>query len=417
MQQDNGSTRHQPWPPSTEEDLRHAAANGAFEERHTIDIKRELPPGDSANKELAKDLASFAIDGGRLIYGIDESAGFALTPIDLRGLAERIDLVAHSRVDEPLDVEFTAIRTASDPDRGYLVVSIPVSPRAPHMAGNRYYGRSDKGKYPLGDALATQLIERRKQWAVAPDGMLDEWIARDPVPVGEQKLGHLHMVAIPVPRRDEFMLPLFTGDWRSRLNQFLAEAHRPGEGFSPDLGLAAAYGARTPRGWAIASRELDASGRLDWRQENAFIELEVTEDGPVFLRSGRAVDFTDGGKKLVIEIACLGLPYRMVSLTARLSTALDFSGNWDFALAITNLNGAISYLRPFVGLQFNHPVYREYLYRASTRASGQEIKGRPGAIVNRLLGRLMRAIGIDQAPKLQELMGREVPVQSTSSGP
>jgi hypothetical protein len=149
----------------------------------------------------------------------------------------------------------------------------------------------------------------------------------------------------------------------------------------------------------------------------AFIELEVTEDGPVFLRSGRVVDFTDGGKKLVIEIACLGLPYRMVSLTARLSTALDFSGNWDFAIAITNLNGAISYLRPFVGLQFNHPVYREYLYRASTRASGQEIKGRPGAIVNRLLGRLMRAIGIDQAPKLQELMGREVPVQSTSSGP
>src|ERR1700674_5886981 len=116
MKQGNGSTRHEPWPPSTEEDLRLAATEGALEEHHKVDVKREIPAGDSANKELAKDLASFAIDGGRLIIGIDESAGFALTPVDLKGLADRIDLVAHSRVDEPLDVEITTIRTAADPE-------------------------------------------------------------------------------------------------------------------------------------------------------------------------------------------------------------------------------------------------------------------------------------------------------------
>src|SRR6266566_8119315 len=82
-----------PWPPTTEETLRAAAESGALEERHSVEVKRELAPGKSANKEAARDIASFAIDRGRLIYGVHEAAGFALTPIPLDGLAERIELV------------------------------------------------------------------------------------------------------------------------------------------------------------------------------------------------------------------------------------------------------------------------------------------------------------------------------------
>jgi hypothetical protein len=42
-----------------------------LEEVH-IDIKREIPSGRGANRELARDLASFAIDGGLYIIGVDE---------------------------------------------------------------------------------------------------------------------------------------------------------------------------------------------------------------------------------------------------------------------------------------------------------------------------------------------------------
>ena len=201
-------------------------------------------------KSLQRDLASFAIDGGRLVVGIDESAGFALTPVVLKGLADRIDLVAHSRIDEPLDLEVTTIRTAIDPDHGYLVVEVPVSPRAPHMVDNRYWGRTEKGKFPLGDALVTQLIERRKQWAVAPEAALDEWIVRDPIPVADQKLAHLHVVAIPVPKRDGFMLSAFSGDPRTRFTRLVQEA----EGIALSGASVTVYGPQLAVGiaWLVA---------------------------------------------------------------------------------------------------------------------------------------------------------------------
>jgi hypothetical protein len=419
MKQGNGSTRHQPWPPSTEGDLSLAATEGALEERHKIDVKREIPPGDSGNKELAKDLASFAIDGGRLIVGIDESAGFALTPVDLKGLGDRIDMVVHSRIDEPLDVEITTIRTAADPDRGYLVVEVPVSPRAPHMVDNRYWGRAEKGKFPLGDALVTQLIERRAQWAIEPARLLDESIARDPIARASQKNAHMHIVAIPVPRGDEMMLPVFSGrDWQMDLNRMLIEA-RKGEGlFSPNIGSATGYFTTTSRGWACANKERDAAGALDPRQENFFIEVEVAENGPIYVRSCRATDYAYQGRKCVIEVAVLGLPHEVVKLSDVLSKAVAFSGSWDFAIAITNLRGAISYMRPQrMHSVMDSPAYDTDEYRTSTRASAQEIRARPGVIVNRLVGRLMRAIGIEQAPELQELLGRPAPAQSGAARP
>lgn len=81
------------WTPSTEADLAEALANGLLEETHYLELKREVPPGKGANKELARDLAQFAIDGGTLIIGIDapEGAPTTLSPVPLAQLPERIE--------------------------------------------------------------------------------------------------------------------------------------------------------------------------------------------------------------------------------------------------------------------------------------------------------------------------------------
>ncbi len=77
------------WLPTSEDQLRDALDQGILIEQHTLDFKRELPPGKGANKELARDLAQFAVHGGVLIIGVDDNA--QLTPVDLHGLRERID--------------------------------------------------------------------------------------------------------------------------------------------------------------------------------------------------------------------------------------------------------------------------------------------------------------------------------------
>src|SRR5438445_4987956 len=111
------------WPPRTEAALDTAAKNKNLVETHVLELKRELPPGsDASNKELARDLASLAIDGGLLIIGVDEGNNFALAPVPLDGLAERVELVAGSRIDEPLPIAgFIEIESAANPKDGYLL--------------------------------------------------------------------------------------------------------------------------------------------------------------------------------------------------------------------------------------------------------------------------------------------------------
>jgi len=133
------------WPPLTEEALAQAAANGMLEENHYLDLKRELKGGDSGNRDIAKDIAAFSEDGGLIIIGVDEDTKPpSLTPVQLANLSERIEQVGRTRVDEAVTVTTTQIPSKANPDEGYLLVHVPVSPRPPHMADNKYYARGDK---------------------------------------------------------------------------------------------------------------------------------------------------------------------------------------------------------------------------------------------------------------------------------
>jgi len=80
------------WLPLDEAELRAAFASGMLDERNWCDLKRQVGESKSANPELARDLASFAVDGGTLLIGVDESAsgGEPLYPMVLKGLCETL---------------------------------------------------------------------------------------------------------------------------------------------------------------------------------------------------------------------------------------------------------------------------------------------------------------------------------------
>lgn len=60
------------WLPLTLDELSSALRDGVLVESHLVDFKREIAAGQGANRDLAKDLAAFSVDGGTLFIGVDE---------------------------------------------------------------------------------------------------------------------------------------------------------------------------------------------------------------------------------------------------------------------------------------------------------------------------------------------------------
>lgn len=387
------------WPPSTEAALETAAKDRHLVETHVLELKRELPPGsDSANKELARDLASLAIDGGLLIIGVDEDKNYALTPVPLDGLAERVEQVAGSRIDEPLPIAgFITIESAAQPSEGYLIVRVPASPRAPHMVENRYWGRGDKTKHMLSDAQVERLIALRSRWAVNAEQALTEWIAVDPIAPDKRQRAHLFVVANPVPPREKLMLPVLGGSYPNPFRDLVVATRHQGGAFAPDMTTHLSNFSTTAEGWAWKSYAVfgqrEEGVDAERERETGALIVEICENGQLRLMCGRATeDFN--GKRVIIDDLCLGLTARMVSLAAGVSHAAGFLGSWDFGVGVTMLRGAVSHLRSTWG--FAGPPYTANNYTASTRAALAEIEAGTGPVVERLLGRLFRAVEADQ---------------------
>ena len=134
------------WIPTTSAEVERVVQGGLLAEGPTFDAKQQLP---DKSIELAKDMAAMANDGGVLIYGIGEDeAGrpTVLTPLLLANQTERITNIAQTAIMPALKINISALPLETDPTKGYVVVSIPASERAPHMVvvkhEHRYYGRN-----------------------------------------------------------------------------------------------------------------------------------------------------------------------------------------------------------------------------------------------------------------------------------
>lgn len=188
------------WAPKKEEEILKAVNSDALEESSTFDVKAALP---SKNIEIAKDIAAMSNDGGVIIFGIGEDKNGRLkiaTPIPLNGEPERITSVAQTSITEPPRFHIRTIPTSKDSSKGYIVVEIPPSERAPHMVvvqgDHRYYGRNAKGNFLLSEAEVERLYERRKKLAVDLKALLENEIQQAPYPP-HTKFGYLHVFARP----------------------------------------------------------------------------------------------------------------------------------------------------------------------------------------------------------------------------
>jgi hypothetical protein len=105
-----------------------ALSEERLQEGEHLDFKRELPPGDRANKSIAIDLASFALHGGTILIGVAERHPPTAHPVALKGLRERVEQIARASVDPPLIVRVREIPKPSSRRAGGSTAS--VAPRA-----------------------------------------------------------------------------------------------------------------------------------------------------------------------------------------------------------------------------------------------------------------------------------------------
>jgi hypothetical protein len=152
--------------PETLDDLKAIVAE-RIDENERLEFKRQLPES-SKNEDLAKDLAIMAnTEGGVIVYGIEEEDGKAkaLAPLDIKGTPERIALISKT-LDEPLTLGRVFTIEADDGGgKGFLVVEVPQSERAPHLYKGLAQGRAGRATAPLTRRQVGDLFARSPGFA------------------------------------------------------------------------------------------------------------------------------------------------------------------------------------------------------------------------------------------------------------
>jgi hypothetical protein len=147
------------WEPSTWDDV--TAAIGTLSEAPDLDFKRQL----SSNSDISKDIAAMTLHGGVIAYGIDEDAqalASAITKIPLVGAPEKVQLLVNTTVAPVPHIDITVLRENPGDDDGVVVVKVPRSPLAPHLARDRFPARAGTVTRYLTEPEIAALYDQRQ---------------------------------------------------------------------------------------------------------------------------------------------------------------------------------------------------------------------------------------------------------------
>lgn len=387
------------WVPEDLEALEVAAESGVLEERHDFDAKRQLP---TSNKELAKDIAAMTTDGGSLIYGVGEDADGrprVLNPIELKGAAERIDQVAQNSISPTPKLRFARLRRPDDDSRGYLVVSIPASPEAPHQvtvgSDRRFYGRCDTGNRRLSEEEIARLYERRTSRRHDRGQLLDDCVARSPFgqpPEGE--FGFLHAFVRPVIAEESLWEDAVAARGEEQillkeLREAAASAARARWG-GAELGGAVNWRRRGADTWSLTSTMGDGSEEVDLRSA---IRADLDMAGNAYLFYGDAAETIDRGGSSVFVLLERAIALNLaqfLGLVGGLYAAAEFFGPVDVGMAVTGIEGAIS-AHSLGDLRFPGSPYGEYSAMRTARTDARNLHEVPKEVAISLADRLFSA--------------------------
>jgi hypothetical protein len=395
------------WLPGSEADIQRAIDNDCLRESHYLDCKREI--GLKADrKETARDLASFAIDGGGLLIGVHEDKEkqvFSLAPQPLAGLAERVEDIAWSTIDLPLEVIPHEIKSDQGGGLGYLMVEVRPSPFAPHMVDGVYYGRGEKKRVRLTDPQVRRYHAQRQPAEERVGRLLDEEIARDPIPLEARTRGHLYLVAYPLTAPQAVARSLIRKADMMELHNITHASEKRLHGselphMHPSVDEASHFHRRA-RGAALCSLSASGPGRTVFSEgrpsvEDQYLDIEFQEDGSIRALVGRATCddriFADKTNLVIFDWLIVSYGIRLTGWAAALGRRLGYYGSWGLGLhasGLRGLQGASTSRRTSSAPRFD----AEY-HRMVTIASTADLEDRWQQIAGELVGSLLFVLGV-----------------------
>ena len=395
--------------------LAEAISAGVYpHERTWIEFKKRLfPEGPDAadgsararvSEELARDMASLAVLGGFLVYGVKEDKVKHLFTVDEMhlavGLHETVEAIARSRITPPLAVVPTLVSNPADTTRGFLVIEVPASPDSPHMVDGSYWGRSETGKVRLTDEEVERLILARSSHSGRIVEAMLATQESDPISLPWQGC-HFYFTAVPATGWPD-MFADYTRDRASRmkLSQLctnLINEYSKAEPVQRPCPIAFSNmlndwrSQRVPAGWLStwASTPQDGHGRA----------VGIDDDGPIrYIDLGpyRAYS-SDTRVKFVQEINVLFETWDMVRFVAALSEAVSYRGSWLLGVELDHLGGHRSQVNDLNSGFISGPdiVWEKADYSFATRVAAVEIREKARAVTARLLRQLLRGLGTE----------------------
>ena len=391
------------WLPRTTGDVQAALDDGSLTERRWVDAEASYATTDSANKEMARDLSSFAIYGGALLIGVSEPepGRFMVSGVQLAGLGERVERVARTRCDPPLYVVCHPLEDPADRSRGVLLVEIPPSPIAPHMVDGRYHGRGDTTKDKLTDEEVARLHAVRSTRQFTAEQVLARELARDPVPAEHRQLSHIVVVAEPLASPPDLLTEMIG---TSRLTDLVGAVParvprsmqvRPNWDYLARFNEPRADGAGFAS-YGVFGRQLMV-GMPDAEEQNV-LDLEVSDAGRITLFAGGGSALPANAKadvQVLREAAALVLARQVVVLAGDIGATTGYAGRWMLALGISDTLGKVSSDGETALVMGRLTVpFSASQYVQGTEAVTVELRERPGAVTRRLATRLIRGLGV-----------------------
>lgn len=280
------------------------------------------------------------------------------------------------------------------------------------MVDSRYLGRADKTKRYLTDHEVVRHHSQRRLDEQDAAALLDAEFARDPIPSDRRLRAHLFLVAEPVAGRAGMLLALTHGEhWQQRVHGCLQSrlrdeavtgalaAARVG-GFSPSLEELSRFD-RREGGVALTSSGL-GPGRVltdDGWDPESLAELEIREDGGLRVFLGRLSDHRDAQPtvQMLFDSAVVLYVRQFLSLVAGAAEQAGYLSHWAVAAGATGLRGCRSYsLHQGAWSAGRKPPYSGEVYRRGVIASRSDLVSGPGQLSDRLVGPLLRGLGVWQ---------------------
>lgn len=396
------------WPPHTEAEIRAAIEARDVSESNILDMKAAIGNTDSQRRGTAKDLASFAVDGGALLIGVlehKETKTFEAVPIDLHDVIEQIEQIASNRVDPPLVVRPREI-PSSKTGQGYVWVDIPASPDAPHMVDGRYYGRGERTNRILTDADVLRLHQQRRNDRQRVRDALDELRSRDPFPGARlngdaaqrprSQYGHLYLTGTPrraAPNVAQRLiwegvdtLPQLANAVERNLPVVLSGGVSELSPYVRPLQRSSAASLTNIVGGDVST--------IEGNEKRGF-DLRLQADGSIGLTVTCVSTPAKGDKSArARDVVLIANVWRLLGWVKTVAEETGYSGTWDLGVHATELIGARSLVFSDAerfdeddGLAFDENDYREVT--SATRVDLEE----PAMTVRALTEPLLRALG------------------------